>query len=324
MTLWKWSRTAATNGTSDSTCPFPEGMAPSAVNDGVRGAMAAVAKYRDDVAGIITTSGSATAYTVSSFQVFDTLAHLDGAKIAFVPHATNTGACTLNVDSLGAKALRATTGAALNAGTLIAGTPYIAVYINANSEWLLINGMSSVPPGVINPYGGASAPVGWLLCDGSEVSQTTYAALYAVLGNAYGAVAGNFNVPDLRGRVPFGIDNMGGSDAARLANSANSIATFRNSRGGVGGTDAVTLNTTMIPSHTHTATVTDPGHTHEYLKGSGGGYQGGGVAGDLSATTSTSTSSGATGISVSNSSTGGGGAHDNIPPGLIVSYIIKT
>ena len=77
MTFWKWSTTAANNGTADSTCPFPEGMAPSAVNDGMRGAMAAVAKYRDDIAGAIVTTGSATAYAVSTYQGFDTLAPSD-------------------------------------------------------------------------------------------------------------------------------------------------------------------------------------------------------------------------------------------------------
>jgi hypothetical protein len=60
MTFWKWSQTASTNGTADSTCPFPEGMAPSPVNDGVRGAMAALAKYRDDIGGLTATAGTST------------------------------------------------------------------------------------------------------------------------------------------------------------------------------------------------------------------------------------------------------------------------
>jgi hypothetical protein len=69
--------------------------------------MAAAAKYRDDVSGAIVTTGSFTAFAVASYQAFDTLAHMDGAMIAFTPHVTNTaGPVTLNVDGLGAKPLR--------------------------------------------------------------------------------------------------------------------------------------------------------------------------------------------------------------------------
>lgn len=66
---------------------------------------------------------------------------------------------------------------------------------------------ASVPSGVISAYAGTTAPTGYLLCDGSEVSQVTYAALYAVCGTAYntgGEAVGNFRLPDLRQRFPFG------------------------------------------------------------------------------------------------------------------------
>src|SRR5262249_40569233 len=102
MSFWKWSRTAANNATADGSINWAEGQAPSTVNDSARAMMAAASKYRDDVAGAIATAGSGTAYTLTSFQVFDTLAHMDGAMIAFTPHAGNGGACTLNVDGLGA------------------------------------------------------------------------------------------------------------------------------------------------------------------------------------------------------------------------------
>jgi len=106
MSFWKWSRTAANNATADGSINWAEGQAPSTVNDSARAMMAAASKYRDDVAGAIATAGSASAYTLASFQVFDTLAHMDGAMIAFTAHAGNGGACTLNVDGLGAKPLR--------------------------------------------------------------------------------------------------------------------------------------------------------------------------------------------------------------------------
>ena len=51
--------------------------------------MAATAKYRDDIAGATVTAGTSTAYTLSTFSIFDTLAHMNGQVVAFTPHATN-------------------------------------------------------------------------------------------------------------------------------------------------------------------------------------------------------------------------------------------
>lgn len=65
-----------------------------------------------------------------------------------------------------------------------------------------------IPTGLITPFGGPSAPDGFLLCDGAAVSRTTYADLFAVIGESYGAGDGSntFNLPDLQGRVPVGLD----------------------------------------------------------------------------------------------------------------------
>src|SRR6266403_6178311 len=127
MSFFKWSKVAANNGTADSTCPFPEGMAPSAVNDGTRGMMAAAAKFRDDISGAIVTGGTLNAYTVASNQGFGSLAtDLNGQMIAFSPHVTNGATVTLSVDGLAAKPLRSAPGVELVAGTLVQGTPYVA------------------------------------------------------------------------------------------------------------------------------------------------------------------------------------------------------
>lgn len=74
---------------------------------------------------------------------------------------------------------------------------------------------STTPTGVIHAFGGVTVPAGWLLCDGTAYSQTTYAALFAAVGVAFGASGGNFNVPDLRGRFVRGTDNMGTGAAGR-------------------------------------------------------------------------------------------------------------
>src|SRR5690606_11476130 len=68
------------------------------------------------------------------------------------------------------------------------------------------------PAGVLSAYAGDTAPFGWLLADGSEVSRTTYSKLFAAISDTYGAGDGSttFNLPDLRGRIPIGKDDMGG------------------------------------------------------------------------------------------------------------------
>ena len=138
MTLYKWSQTASADATADNTINWAEGQAPSSVNDSARAMMAATAKYRDDIAGAIVTTGTNTSYAVSSYQGFDTLAHLDGQMIAFTPHITNAGqTTTLNVDSLGQRPLRTSPGVVLQDGTIIQGTPYVAVYNNSDGVFYL-------------------------------------------------------------------------------------------------------------------------------------------------------------------------------------------
>lgn len=75
-----------------------------------------------------------------------------------------------------------------------------------------------IPVGSLTAYAGSTAPTGWLLCYGQAVSRTTYAALYSAIGTTYGSGDGSttFNLPDLRGRVVAGLDDMGGTDAGRL------------------------------------------------------------------------------------------------------------
>lgn len=126
MTLFKWSRVAASDATADSSINWQEGQAPSSVNDSARAMMAATAKYRDDIAGAIVTSGSSTSYALSSYQQFDSFTSLNGAMIAFTPHITNGGITVINVDGLGNRPLRTAPGVELQAGVIIQGTPYAA------------------------------------------------------------------------------------------------------------------------------------------------------------------------------------------------------
>lgn len=136
MTLITWSQTAATNATADATINWAEGQAPSTVNNSARAMMAAVAKYRDDVSGTtITTAGSSDAYTVTTSQSLTALT--DGFEVSFIVDRNNTGAATLAVDGLTAKALEIVVGTGLAADTLVANTVRSAVYDAGNDTWLI-------------------------------------------------------------------------------------------------------------------------------------------------------------------------------------------
>lgn len=181
----------------------------------------------------------------------------------------------------------------------------------------------TITVGTIVPYAGTSAPTGFLLCYGQAISRSTYAALFAVIGTTYGAGDGSttFNVPDLRGRVVAGQDDMGGSSANRLTGQSGGVD--GDGLGNAGGLETHTLVTAEMPAHSHR------------LWSTSGGGSGSSVAGFGS--TSVSTACGLIPIGGTDAyystfnvghavmeDTGGGGAHNNVQPTLILNYIIAT
>lgn len=162
-----------------------------------------------------------------------------------------------------------------------------------------------VPAGVLLPFAGATVPEGYEFCYGQLVKRAIYKRLFAAIGttwNTGGEAADEFRFPDFRGRVPVGLDNMGGTDAARL-----SVA---NTLGGVGGVESVTLTSAQsgMPSHTHEVAY----QNHSYTQSGGATIRNvqDYPPGDASSTTS------ATSANASSS-------HDNMPPYGLVNYIIK-
>jgi microcystin-dependent protein len=100
------------------------------------------------------------------------------------------------------------------------------------------------PVGTIMPFVGNSAPTGWLLCQGQTVSSATYPKLSVECGTKFGtAPAGQFRLPDLKGRMVVGLD---------------SSQTEFDAIGKTGGAKSVTLTVSNMPAHTHTT----PDHTH--------------------------------------------------------------
>jgi len=166
-----------------------------------------------------------------------------------------------------------------------------------------------IPTGAMIPFAGASAPTGWLLCDGSAVSRTTYATLFATLGTAYGVGDGSttFNLPDMRGRVAAGKDDMGGTTAGRLTSGGGGVNGI--ALGAAGGAETHTLTSAQIPAHAHPL---NGGNSYFLMRTSGG------VVGLTSGTGLADT------VTNTSNNTGGGGAHPNVQPTLVATYIIRT
>lgn len=165
--------------------------------------------------------------------------------------------------------------------------------------------VGTLPTGSIMSYAGITPPPsGWLLCNGTEVSRTTYADLFSVISTTYGIGNGvsTFNLPDLRGRVIAGLDGMGTSPANRITSSGSGINGVI--LGATGGEETHTLDLTEIPPHSHDSPA-------EFSIGSGfnNGY---GIDGMVNT------------VGLETTTVGGGLAHNNTQPTMMLYYIIKT
>jgi microcystin-dependent protein len=113
----------------------------------------------------------------------------------------------------------------------------------------------SLPIGIVMPFAGSTAPSGWALCYGQALSRSTYSGLYGVIGTQYGIGDGSttFNLPDLRGRVAAGRDNMGGTGASRLSQGV--LGGNPGSLGASGGAESLTTTAASLSgSGTNVAT----------------------------------------------------------------------
>ena len=198
-------------------------------------------------------------------------------------------------------------------------------------------------PGLIYMFGGSVAPSGFLICDGSAISRSTYADLFSSIGTTYGAGDGSttFNLPDMSGRVPIGVS-------------------LDSSLGDVGGEEAHTILTNELPSHSHgipshghtnsikattpklTHSITQPMFTYRPTTGS----RSSSTSSNTNWTTSNTTTaaSRSANLAIANhtasictktgtvtdcnafdmESVGGGAAHSNMQPYITLNYIIST
>lgn len=184
------------------------------------------------------------------------------------------------------------------------------------------NGNALMPAGIILPYAGSAAPDGYLLCYGQAVSRSTYAALFSAIGTTYGVgdASTTFNVPDLRGRVIAGQDDMGGSSADRLTGQANGVD--GDVLGGTGGTESQTLSIAQLPTVTPAGTIVNvvTNARHDSSSGNTVSGTGGSASPDANTVTRTDTAVNST---FTGTPFGSGSAHNNVQPTLILNYIVK-
>jgi len=183
-----------------------------------------------------------------------------------------------------------------------------------------LTGIEGIPTGTIIPWSDGSAPSGFLECNGALVSRTTYADLFAIIGETYGAGDGSttFAVPDLQDNVAVSKSN---NKALGTTGGANTVA----ATGNVGGSTAnATLTTAQLASHNHPQTLY-----------SGPGPWGG--TGTNASSNNTTQQPGGNSITFGNVNAGSDGGHSHnmsatfagdatsvLQPYLTILYVIKT
>lgn len=231
-------------------------------------------------------------------------------------NAGNTGTIVVTAGTVAASPVApATPATTLPLGYIAVASGQASVQ-NANiTDARYVAGIKCMP-GTMQFIATTFAPNGWLLCFGQAISRTTYARLFANIGTAYGVGDGSttFNLPDLRGRIPVALDNMGGTDAGRT--------TMANTLGGTGGEEQHVLTTGELATHLHS--VDPPVFTDFYfgqaMQGGAGPYRGLGPD-----PTYTSATPNTVDIAAFNSGNAGSNIpHNNMQPYILLNGMIRT
>lgn len=304
--LKDWSTTAASNSPGGTT------VIGAGLDDNLREIQAvvraALAHKGSDIASNTTTDLGAVAGLFHDITGANAITGFGTVSAGIWKVVKFEGAATLTHNA---------TSLILPGGTdIVTANGDVGIFVSEGSgNWRCVNYQPTsaafgVPIGTVVPYAGTAAPGGWLLCYGQAVSQTTYAALYALLGTTYGVDSGgNFTLPDLRGRVVAGQDDMGGSSANRLTDQTGGLD--GDTLGDTGGAETHTLTEAQLASHTHTWTGSESAAIST------------GISGAIANSAQGSQGDAAVTISGSNSSTGSGTAHNNVQPTIILNMIIK-
>lgn len=278
--------------------------------------------------GTVTSIATGNGITGGTITSTGTLG-LTGQALALHNLATNgliarTGSGTVSARTLTASG----NGISVSNGDGVSGNPTVSLSIGTGATQVAAGDHThsdlGAPVGSIMIWAGSSAPTGWLLCDGTAYTTAAYPALYAVIGTTYGTGIG-FMVPNLKGRIPVGL------------NSAD--ASF-DTRGETGGEKTHTITTAEMPAHTHsvdppsTSTSSDGSHTHsysDYYNSSENSDDANDRVVGSDATTYSNRTTGSSGAhthtldvsSFTSGSTGSGTAMNVLQPYIVLYYIIK-
>jgi len=250
---------------------------------------------------------------------------VDGMTHLVQFHVANGAAGTLNVNGLGAIPVYYHAAGAWRVappGLIDIDEIWRVAYHASSGTYRLLDLRNRT--GEVVPFAGGTAPAGALLCNGQAVSRTDYIGLYTVLSTTYGAGNGTstFNLPDLRGRVAAGKDDMGGAAAGRLTNATMSPngatlgavgggqtnAAVTNVSGGTTGSLSVNVTSfSMDGPSTNTTSNPGVGQTHGGENHIHNNVQ----------------SAGATSGSLFVSASGTSGAFSIVQPTMVLNYLIR-
>lgn len=256
--------------------------------------------------------GTANAVTMSVHNMFVLTKNV---PFSFVPASSNTGPATINVNNIGNVNVKRPSSlglVGLSGGEFHAGVLTTVVYDGTNIN--LVYPVDMTPIGSTIALRTPTAPPGYLIEDGSCVSQTTYAPLFAAIGATYGAGCGGglFALPDSRGTSLFALDDQGANGSANRLTSAGSGCTATSLTPTICGSQNQTLLASQIPTINFSGTTSNSVPTG----GQGGvivNQSGSGVA-----------YTGVFSIGVTGSSTNTGGQpHPIVPPASLIVRAIK-
>jgi microcystin-dependent protein len=273
-----------------------------------------------------TSTGAANAQVVTTTPFIKTA----GAQISFIAGYSNSGGLKINVNGSGNDNFYRLSqlGATMSVGGEVVANRLVVAEWDG-TEWECVN-CRVFTVGEIKDFAGSSAPNGWAFIDGSCVSQTTYADLYSVVGSAYGTCsAGNFALPDGRGRALVAQDNQGVNGAANRITSGGTGCAGTTIGAGCGAQNE-TVAQANLPNVNFTVVIPagQGAHTHTYTyplaavgMDSGGtvnsGWFGGTTGNGITAAATLPAMSGTA------ASGGSGSALTTLPPLQIVTKIIK-
>ncbi len=352
-----WSKTPASNATADGSINLRDNQAPSVVKTNNRQIMSDIAAWRDDLNGSLTTTGTSTAYAVTTNQDVSAETDVpDGFEFAAIIHVDCGDSPTIAIDGHTAKPITYKTGFAPISGMLELGSFQRFRYFSSSGECRMMGVISrdGNKTGVEQGFYGSSLPAGYVWANGNTIGNASsnatgranadtanlFSALWTAFANAElpivdsagsltsrgGSAASDYAankalpVPDRRDRAAIGKGTMGGTSAAGRVANTSPVSIDTSTLGKTGGVDRITLDTTMIPAHTHTGTT--DGHHHTYDWGGNKTATNPGNGNQVQINGSTQSTSTAT-DTFTTASTGGGGAHNNMIPVIVCNVIIK-